>query len=196
MSDQDRPEIAPANLRHAMRCPDGSLLYPDDENDARWFADEHEATPVWPDAFPFDIAERVARARVTLTFEVLASQPIGVTDNRLLDWVADRFGHVVDAGPYVMVTSPLSDPLGKQVSLGFGSIYSGPVEWLDGSAPESGWHCGDCRQPKRLDAGPCLRSVLFRGREFPCDDSDADHHGSCRFSPLRNGRSDSAHDVA
>lgn len=189
MTPDDPPEQA-----NAMAALNGDLFYPDDEHDARWFAEVHEAAPVWPDRFPFDITEPVVRARVTLTFEVLAAQAIEVTDDALRMWVADRLGRATDDGPYRMDVSP-RDRLEEWVPVSFGTIYDGPVEWMDGSAPETGWHCGDCRQPKRLDAGPCLRKVLFRGHEFPCGNEDADHHGSCSHRPILRGRGAPANDV-
>lgn len=177
---------------HAMRASNGDPFYPDDEHDARWFAEVHEAPPVWPERFPFDIAEPVVRARVTLTVEVLASQRIEVTDGQLWDWVADRFGRVVDNGPYSLRTSPYGVIPEAYEPVSFGAIHDGPVEWLDGSAPEAGWHCGNCRQPKRPDAGPCLRTVRFRGLDFPCGSDDADHHGTCSYRPPQRERGASA----
>ena len=181
---------------NAMAAPNGDMFYPDDEHDARWFAEVHEAVPMWLDKFPFDLAEPVVRARVTLTFEVLASRRIETTDDALRAWVSDQFGRVADNGPYSMQVSPYGQEPKEHLPVSFGTVYEGAVEWTDGSAPEAGWHCGSCRQAKRVDAGRCLRTVQFRGREFPCDDGDADHHGSCWFSPLRNGRGTSARDVA
>lgn len=127
-----------------MRAANGDLFYPDDEHDARWFAEVHEALPVWPDRFPFDIAEPEVRARITFTVEVLASQRIEVTDRNLLLWASDRFGRVTDNGPYLMDVSPFGQPE-VRVPVSFGAIQYGPVEWVGGSAPESGWHCENCR---------------------------------------------------
>lgn len=181
---------------HAMRASNGDLFYPDDEHDARWFAEVHEALPVWPERFPFDIAEPTVRARVTLTVEVLASQRIEVTDAQLWAWVTDRFGHVVDNGPYSLRTSLYGDVPEVHVPVSFGMIHDGPVEWLDGSVPEFGWHCQGCRQPKRPDAGPCQRTVLFRGHSFPCTNEDADHHFACSYRPPQRERGASANDVS
>jgi hypothetical protein len=178
-----------------MRAANGDLFYPDDEHDARWFAEVHEALPVWPDRFPFDTAEPVPRARVTLVVEVLAPQQIEVTDGQLWAWVADRLGRVTDNGPYQMRVSPHGQLPEVYVPVSFGTIDDGPVEWMDGSAPEGGWHCEDCRQPKRPDVGPCRRTVLFRGHSFPCSIEDADHHGTCWYRPPQRERGVSADDV-
>ena len=152
--------------------------------------------PVWPQAFPFSLSEPTVRARVTLTIEVLASDRLAVTDSQLWDWVADRLGQVTDNGPYVMRVSPYGQQPQEYVPVSLGTIHDGPVEWVDGSAPEAGWHCGDCRQPKRVDAGRCQRLVQFHGHEFPCGNEDADHHGSCSFRPQLRGRGASASGVA
>lgn len=40
-----------------MAAPNGDMFYPDDEHDARWFAEEHGAVPMWIQRFPFDIAD-------------------------------------------------------------------------------------------------------------------------------------------
>ena len=178
-----------------MRARNGDLYYPDDEHDARWFAEKHEALPAWPDRFPFDIAEPVLRARVTLTVEVLAAGRIEVTDSQLWMWVAERLGRVTDNGPFAIQVSPYGRPE-VYVPVSFGTIDDGPVEWMDGSAPDMGWHCGECRQPKRPDAGPCQRTVLFRGHSFPCSSEDADHHGTCSYRPPQRERGASAGDVS
>ena len=181
---------------NAMAAPNGDMFYPDDEHDARWFAEVHEAVPMWIQRFPFDIAEPVLRAKVTLTFDVLASEPIVDTDNGLLMWVSDRLGRATDNGPYRMVTSAYGHEPEEHMAVSFGTIHYGPVEWVGGVAPETGWHCGNCRQPKRADAGRCLRTVPFRGHEFPCSNDDADHHGSCSYRPPQRERGTSARDVA
>jgi hypothetical protein len=191
--------VTPGNAHgtpNAMAAPNGDIFYPDDEHDARWFAEMHEAVPLWPDRFPFDIVEPVLRARVTLTFEVLASQSIEVTDGQLLMWVSDRLGRVTDNGPYAIRASPYGRQPEVYVPVSFGGIHDGSVEWVDGGAPEAGWHCSDCRQPKRPDAGRCQRTVLFRGAALPCGNDDADHHGSCSYRPPQLGRSASANGVS
>jgi len=186
----------PRQQANAMYAPNGDIFYPDDEHDARWFAEMHEAVSVWPDRFPFDIAESVVRARVTLTFEVMASEQIEVTDGQLLMWAADRLGRVTDNGPYSIQTSPYGQRPEVYVPVSFGDIHDGSIEWVDGSAPEAGWHCTSCRQPKRPDAGPCRRTVSFRGATLPCGDEDADHHGSCWHRPPQRERGASADGVA
>lgn len=181
---------------HAMRALNGDLYYPDDEHEARWFAEVHEALPVRPDRFPFDIAEPTVRARVTLTVQVLASGRIEATDGQLQSWVADRLGHVVDSGPFSMRVSPYGQLPEVWVPVSFGAIDDGPVEWLDGSAPEAGWHYPSCREPKRPDAGPCQRLEPHQARSFPCSSEDADHHGTCSYRPPQRGRGVSAGDVS
>ena len=183
MSESIDPDIYPA---HAMYCDDGTLFYPDDEGDARWFADVHDALPVWPQVFPFDIAEPVLRARVTMTVEVWSKHPLAVTDNYLWSDVAERVGRAVDGRSYTIRTSPYGETPEQYEEFTLGTIHDGPVEWADGSAPESGWHCDNCRQPKR-DAGPCHGNVLLRGAVLPCSDDDADHHGSCWHRPPQRG---------
>lgn len=166
---------------NAMRAPDGSRFYPDSEDDARWFADEHGAVPVYDGLFPFSIAEPVIRARVTFTVDVLAEQPLELTAEALWAWVADKFGRVCDASPHRFeVTAPGGPERWQKVELG--TLHDGPVEWV-GHAPSADWHCGECRVPRRPDAGPCQRLVPFGGREYPCGIDDADHHGPCRFRP-------------
>jgi len=159
---------------HTMRLPDGSFLFPDNEYDAEDFAADG-AVPVFPDLFPFDVEPKIVRARVTLTFEVRSRHPVPMTENQLMRWVQERMGRITDNGPY---------GLGSEygfAELDFGSIWDGPVEWTDGSAPEHGYHCGDCRMPKDPNAGPCLGAVPWgrNGGFRPCQSDDAQHHGRC-----------------
>lgn len=48
----DSLEVARSQA-HAMVTDSGDVFYPDDEEDARWFAEEHGARPINVDAFPF-----------------------------------------------------------------------------------------------------------------------------------------------
>lgn len=50
----DSPEVA-LQQPHVMTDGEGSVFYPDSEEDARWFATEHDARPVNPDVFPFKL---------------------------------------------------------------------------------------------------------------------------------------------
>jgi hypothetical protein len=57
MADLPRTESLDVALSqpHAMVNDSGEVFYPDGEEDARWFADEHGARPLNADAFPFRI---------------------------------------------------------------------------------------------------------------------------------------------
>lgn len=110
------------------------------------------------------------RALVTLTFEVTSREPLPLTGNQLMLLVQDKMGRVTDNGPY-----GLGEVYGF-AEIGFGDILDGPVEWTDGSEPEHGWHCGDCRVPKDPEAGPCLK-IAWGTRQ--CQNGDAQHHGGC-----------------
>jgi hypothetical protein len=170
---------------HAMVADDSTLFYPDDEADARFFREEHGAVPVWPDLFPFPAAlvlEPVVRARVTLTVEVLSRNPLEVTGEHLWAAVADRFGRVCDSSPHIIRVSLPGLPYEQYEQYEeyeLGTIDEGPVQWLDGTAPEQGFHCGKCRTPLDPDAGPCLRMVPWGSGERPCQSDDAQHHGRC-----------------
>lgn len=164
-----------------MRCPDGSLRYPGNEDDARDFAADDGAVPLDAEAFPFDITGvDMRRALVTITFELRSRGPLEVSENHLWSWVADRMGRVTDNGPHGMRPPDYVDGSGVGVvEVDFGFQYPGPVVWLDGSAPEHGFHCGECRDPKVPDAGPCLRTVAWGSGTRPCQSDDAQHHGRC-----------------
>jgi hypothetical protein len=110
------------------------------------------------------------RALVTLTFEVRSREPLPLTGNQLMLLVQDRMGWVTDRGPYGLGEAY------RFAELEFGAILDGPVEWVDGSAPEYGWHCGDCRVPKDPNAGPCHGIAWGTKR---CQSDDAQHHGQC-----------------
>jgi hypothetical protein len=178
-----RIEDAGRDADHAMEGAGGDLFYPDDHEDARYLTDVHDARPVNPDRFPFHLAEPVVRARVTLTVEVSSALPLELTDTDMWAWVAGWFGRVCDASPHRLLLSGLDEEPERHQEVSLGTIHEGPVEWVDGSAPPTGWHCTHCRQPKRPDAGPCMKLVPFGGREYPCGIDDADHHGSCSFRP-------------
>lgn len=55
MADLPRTESLEVTLSqpHAMVNAQGEVFYPDDEEDARWFADEHGARPLDASDFPF-----------------------------------------------------------------------------------------------------------------------------------------------
>jgi len=159
---------------HTMRLPDGSFLFPDNEYDAEDFAADG-AVPVFPDLFPFDVEPKIVRARVTLTFDIRHRRPLEVTEHELALWVMDRMGRVTDNGPYAV---PRSWGIGDQ-EIDFGAICGGEVSWADGSAPEHGFHCADCRTPKDPDAGPCTGTVPWGTGTRPCQSDDAQHHGRC-----------------
>ena len=156
----------------AMRLPDGSLLFPDNQEDADDFAADG-AVPVNVFTFPFFLDEAPVRVRVTLTFDIRSRKPVEMTENDLAMWVMDRMGRVTDNGPYGLGAAR------GYAELDFGAIDGGAVEWLDGTEPEHGYHCGDCRVPKDPDAGPCLGSVPWGGGHRPCQSDDAQHHGRC-----------------
>lgn len=168
---------------NAMRAPDGNRFYPDSSADARWFAEEHGAVPVYSGLFPFELGEPVVRARMTLTVEVSSALPLELTDTDVWSWVAGWFGRVCDASPHRLRLSGLDEEPERYQEVSLGTIHEGPVDWVDGSVPPTGRHCASCLQPKRPDAGPCVKLVPFGGREYPCGIDDADHHGSCAFRP-------------
>lgn len=50
-------EMAAWLMPNAMANDSGDLFYPDDHSEARWFADEHGAVPMYPSVFPFTTDE-------------------------------------------------------------------------------------------------------------------------------------------
>lgn len=50
----DSTETAMA-VPHAMVSPTGDVFYPDNPDDAVWFAVEHDAVPLDPDVFPWSL---------------------------------------------------------------------------------------------------------------------------------------------
>lgn len=57
MTDLPRVDSLETALQqaHAMANDSGDVFYPDNEEDARWFAKEHDGRPLDAEAFPFHL---------------------------------------------------------------------------------------------------------------------------------------------